>query len=218
MSQVPVTPESVVAFWFPDGPEPQPEQHLDLWVWRMRGGANAEVIEKYSEVTQRAVEGEFDGWAETPIGRLALILILDQFPRTVWAGSPRAYAQDQKALRLCLDGFGNGHFDALPNVWFKAAYKLPLEHCEDADHLANLDRAVAIAEALADEAPADLRELYKVGVRQPMLHRDVIAAFGRHPHRNDILGRASTDAERAFLAKGDLPHQTDLKAMAKAVL
>lgn len=218
MSGTSITPEEIVTFWFPDGPAPEPEKHLDLWVWRMRGGANADVIDRYSRLAQLAAEGGLDGWAETPIGRFALIIILDQFTRTVWGGTARAYSQDTKALSLCLDGFENGHFDALENVWYKAACKIPLEHCECANQLANLNRAVAIAEALAEEAPDYLKEFYKVAVRQPKLHRDVIAAFGRHPHRNEVLGRESTDEEREYLAKGNFPHQTDLKAMAQDLL
>ena len=181
----------------------------------MRGGANAEVIEKYSDVTQRAADGELDHWADTPLGRFALIIILDQFTRTVWAGTPKAFSKDPEALQLCLDGFDNGHFDALEHVWYKTAYKIPLEHCECPDHLANLDRAVAIAEALAEEAPDHLKEVYKRGGQQPKLHQAVVAAFGRHPHRNEILGRPSTDAELEYLAKGDFPHQTDLNAQLK---
>ena len=206
-----IAPEEIIDFWFPDGPAPNLKEHLDLWMWRMRGGANEEILKKYSKVTQMAANGEFDHWAETAAGRFALIIVLDQFPRTVWAGTAKAFAQDPKALTLCLEGFENGHFDALEYVWYKIAYKIPLEHCECPEHLANLDRAVAIAEALAEEAPAHLKEAYRRGSQQPKLHRAVVAAFGRHPHRNEILGRESTDAELEYLSSGDLPHQTDLK-------
>lgn len=210
MDDVTVTPCEIIEFWFPDGDTPDPKEHLKLWMWRMRGGANDEIIEKYSQVTQQAANGAFDHWAETAQGRFALIIILDQFPRTVWAGTAKAFSQDPKALRLCLEGFDNGHFDALEKVWYKTAYKMPLEHCECPDHLANLDRAVAIADELAKEAPDYLKEAYKRSSQQPRLHRAVIAEFGRHPHRNELLGRASTDGERKYLAKGVLPHQTDL--------
>ncbi len=175
------------------------------------GGAHDAVIARFSDLTLRAVKGHLDGWAETPHGRLALIIVLDQFSRSVFAGTPGAFAQDPKALGLCLEGLANGDFDRLDNVWQKSMFKMPLEHCECTDHLANLDRVVAIAIALAEEAPANLREFYRsVGARQPALHRAVVAAFGRHPHRNAILGRPSTPEEAEYLAKGDFPHQTDL--------
>ncbi len=216
MADQPVTkPQEIITFWFPDGPSPEPKRHMDLWTWRMRGGANGEILARYSEVTERAALGEFDRWAETPHGRLALIILLDQFPRTVWAGSAGAYSQDPKALALCIEGLENGHFEALENVWQKSAFKLPLEHCECPNHLANLDRAVMIADQLAKEAPDNLRQAYAFAARQPRLQRAVIAEFGRHPHRNAVLGRTSTAEEMDYIAKGQFPHQTDLSAALK---
>ena len=90
MSAADLTPQEIVDFWFPDGPAPDLERHVELWTWRMQGGANEAIMESYVEVTERAAMGEFDRWSETPIGRLALIILLDQFPRTVWAGTPKA--------------------------------------------------------------------------------------------------------------------------------
>ena len=204
------TADEILDFWFPDGPDPTLEKHLELWTWRMRGGATAEVIARYSDLTHRAVNGNLDHWADTPRGRLALIIVLDQFPRSIWAGTPAAYASDPKALAICLEGFDNGHFDALENVWFKGMYKLPLEHCECDAHLANLDRAIAIAEALVAIAPPQLLRVYEVGARQPKLHREVIARFGRHAHRNAVLGRVSTPEEATYIRDGVFPHRTRL--------
>jgi uncharacterized protein (DUF924 family) len=89
-------------------------------------------------------------------------------------------------------------------------YKLPLEHCECADHLANLDRAIAIAEAALAAAPDHLRKVYEMAVEQPRRHRAVIAAFGRHAHRNAVLGRTSTPEEAAYIAAEIFPHQSRL--------
>ncbi|MCP4385672.1 MAG: DUF924 domain-containing protein [Hyphomicrobiales bacterium] len=215
MTQADVTPDEIVAFWFPEGPDPEPEEHMNLWIWRMRGGAHDEVVAEYPDLTRRVAAGEFDHWAKTPKGRLALIIVLDQFSRSVWAGSPKAYAQDMKALELCIEGFDNGHFDALENVWQKTAYRIPLEHCECPDHLANLDRAVANAEQLVEEAPEQLRESYRRAVQQPVRHRAVIARFGRHAHRNPILGRPSTPEELEYIETGDFPHQSDIRRLAE---
>lgn len=212
------TPDDILAFWFPDGPDPEPEAHLDHWVWRMRGGAHRAVIDRYTDTTKRAVLEDLDHWAATPRGRLALIIVLDQFSRSVFADTPGAYAQDPKALALCLQGLENGHFDALENVWFKAVYKMPMEHCEGPDHLAHLDHAIAISEALAGEAPEQLFAVYGMAAVQPKKHRAVIARFGRHPHRNAILGRVSTPQELEYLAAGVLPHQTDLRKIVKGEL
>ncbi len=205
-----ITPDEVISFWFPDGDAPSAEEHVRLWSWRMRGGAHEAVISRYSDLTEEAAAGALDGWAETPRGRLALILILDQFTRSVFAGTPRAYASDPKARDLCLEGLENGHFAALDNVWQKTAFKIPLEHCECPEHLANIDLAIAISESLSAEAPESLRELYAMSSRQPRLHRAVIARFGRHPHRNAVLGRESTAEELDYIARGDFPHLTKL--------
>ena len=204
------TPKDIVDFWFPDGDAPTPEEHVRLWNWRMRGGAHDEVVVRFSGLTERAAAGDLDHWAETPIGRLALILGLDQFTRSVWAGTPRAFSCDTKARDLCLEGLENGHFDALDNVWQKSAFKIPLEHCECPEHLVNLHRASALAERLADEAPEDLRKIYMMGAEQPRRHRAVIVRFRRHPHRNAILGRDSTPEELAYIAIGDFPHTSKL--------
>lgn len=212
------SPDDILAFWFPDGPDPEPEAHPKHWVWRMRGGAHRAVIDGYTDLTKRAAAGEIDQWATTPNGRLALIIVLDQFSRSVFADTAGAYAQDPKALALCLAGFENGHFAALENVWYKSVYKLPLEHCEGPDHLAHLDQAIAIARGLVNQAPPRLREMYQAGESQPMKHREVIAQFGRHPHRNAILGRVSTPHEIEYLAAGVFPHQTDIRKVVKGEL
>ena len=196
MAQRENTPDQILDFWFPDGPNPDPTEHVDLWTWRMRGGAHEEIIAKFSATTKEAADGQLDHWQDTAHGRLALIILLDQFSRSVWAGTASAFAQDTKALELCLDGLDNGHFDALENGWQKTTFKLPLEHCECPDHLANLDRAVAIALRIAEEVPQPLKAFYVAGVQQPVKHRAVIARFGRHPHRNATLGRTSTPEER----------------------
>lgn len=147
---------------------------MRLWNWRMRGGAYEEVLTRFSAITARAAAGDLDHWADTPMGRRALIIIFDQFTRSVWAGTPRAYAYDERGRDLCLEGLKNGHFDALENVWQETAFKIPLEHCEcmdPADHLANLDIAISIADCLIDEAPQHLRQVSQVGAQQPQRHR-----------------------------------------------
>lgn len=204
-------PEDIVAFWFPDGQAPDAREHQRLWHWRNRGGAHAAVVARFSQLSTRALAGDLDGWAQGPVGRLGLILALDTFSRLLWAGTPRAFAAGPKACALCLEGLRNGHFQALAPLWHRAAYRAPLEQCEchdPADHLAHLDLAVALAADLVDQAPAELRPWYEQSAAQSRRHRAVIAQFGRYPHRNAILGRASTAQELAFIASGDLPRPT----------
>ncbi len=200
----------VLDFWFPEGVDTDVETHKQYWMWRMRGGADADIVARFSTATERAARGELDDWATTPRGRLALIVVLDQFSRSVWRDSPRAYAQDPKALALALHGLDNGHYDALATVWEKAFFGLPLGHCEGPNLLAQLDRSIELADKILDEAPAHLRPIYEFSAQQPREHRKVVAAFGRHPHRNAVLGRESTPEELAYLAAGKFPHQRDM--------
>lgn len=194
-------------FWFPAGAGKDLETQTEYWTWRMRGGADASIVERFSEITERAARGECEAWAGTPRGRLALIVVLDQFSRSVWRDSPRAFAQDQRAVDLVREALANGHYDALPNVWEKTFSIIPLGHCEGPDHLERLDLAVALARNILREAPEYLKRLYAFQAEKPGMVREVIRAFGRHPHRNRTLGRVSTPEEIAYLARGDLPHQ-----------
>ena len=201
--------DEVLQFWFPEGRSAAIalNAHREHWFWRMRGGADREVIARFSDMTAQAAAGNLDHWATDPEGRLALIILLDQFSRSVWRGTPRAFAQDPAALELSLDGLANDHYAALPTPWFKIVHGLPLGHCEGPDHLARINRLIGLREEIAAEAPEPLQPIYQSLVKQAQDVKEVIEAFGRHPHRNRVLGRVSTPAEEAYLQKGDFPHE-----------
>ena len=200
-------PEIVLDFWFPDdGHWADPETHRAFWTWRMRGGADDTIRERFSELTEAAARGRLDHWATTPRGRVALVIALDQFPRSVWRGTPAAFAQDTRAAGLVLEGFANGDYDALPNPWEKAFCLISIGHAEGPGHLARMRDALARSRALVEAAPEHLRLTYRIVEDQNRLAHDVIARFGRHPHRNAVLGRDSTDAEAEYIATGDFPH------------
>jgi uncharacterized protein (DUF924 family) len=198
--------EEVLAFWFPEGGDVDAETHDRHWSWRMMGGADEAIIQRFSDLTTQAAVGDRDYWAETPKGRLALIIALDQFPRSVWRGTARAFARDAKALALVMEGYGNGHYEALERPWEKAVYNLPLGHCEGLDHLDRLDYALRLSQDLFATAPEHLKGIYAFIAQQPVEVRKVIATFGRHPHRNATLGRPSTPEEEAYIAEGRFPH------------
>ncbi|WP_119422769.1 DUF924 family protein [Desertibaculum subflavum] len=199
-----IDPERVLAFWFPPGLDDDAEAHGRWFHWAFRGGAEAEIRAHFLPVLAAAERGDLDGWAAAPRARLALILVLDQFPRTIWAGSARAYSLDAKAVALAVEGLANGHYDRLASVWEKTFFQLPLGHSEDPVLLA---RCVALCEALVDTAPAPLRPIYVFSASQARAHREVIHRFGRHPHRNELLGRISTQDELAYIATGAFPHR-----------
>ncbi len=200
--------DDVLDFWFPEGRllTVDPQEHHAHWRWRMQGGADDEIIARFSDLTERAAQGGLDHWAQDPHGRLALIILLDQFSRSVWRDDPRAFAQDPHALTLVREGLSSGHFAALETPWFQIVFGLPLGHCEGPDHLQRLDQLIALREDIAAAAPAPLRAIYSSLAEQARDVRKIIAAFGRHPHRNDILNRQSTPAEEAYIAKGRFPH------------
>lgn len=199
----------VLEFWFPEGNslDIDADVHRSHWSWRMRGGADDDITARFAELTVEGAAGNLDHWASDPEGRLALIIVLDQFSRSVWRGNAHAFAQDKAALALAMNGLLNGHYDALSTPWFKVVHGLPLGHCEGLDHLQRLDLLIGLREEIAAEAPTHLQPIYRSLVKQALDVKQVIAAFGRHPHRNQVLGRRSSRAEVAYLKEGDFPHE-----------
>jgi uncharacterized protein (DUF924 family) len=196
--------EDVLQFWFPNLPSNDPAARVRQWAWWFRGGGDAEIIEHFPLLLDRAIRGELDGWSQETRSRLALILVLDQFSRTIYRGTAQAFAQDKKACALAIAGIANGHYGALETPWEKTFFFLPLGHSEDLQHQ---DQAIALADELANESPPDYRPLLEFSAAQARRHRDVIAKFGRHPHRNEVLGRQSTPEELEYLASGQLVHR-----------
>jgi uncharacterized protein (DUF924 family) len=202
------SPSDVLDFWFPDtGHQNAPETYTAFWSERMQGGMDAAIISRFADLTHAARTGQLDHWAKTPRGRLALLIALDQFPRSLWRGTPAAYAQDIKAARLALDGIANGHFSLLL-PWEMAFFVIAIGHCEGPDHLAHmlvLDDAV---EEIIKKLP---EQLYESGPRlraHQSKVKKIIETYGRHPHRNDILSRHSTAQETRYISAGDFPHLT----------
>lgn len=202
--------DEVLQFWFPEGPDVDAATHGRLSSWRMRGGADAEIVARFTGLAERAAAGALDHWAEDALGRCALLVVLDQFSRSVWRDSAGAFAQDPKALALALDGLRNGHYEALTTPWHRSTYQLVLTHCEGPDHLERLNRAYALAQEILASAPEPLKPIYAFAVEQKVLHRKVIERFGRFPHRNAALGRVSTAEELAYVKDGAFPHRRPL--------
>jgi uncharacterized protein (DUF924 family) len=196
--------EDVLGFWFPTDVLADPTKIVGQLDWWFRGGADAAILSRHGPLVERAARGDLDAWADRPRSRLALILVLDQFPRSLFKGSARAFAYDAQALSLSRSGIDRGDYDALATPWEKTFFLLPLSHSED---LANHDRAVALSQRLADEAAAPFRDILEFSAGQARAHRGVIARFGRHPHRNEVLERKSTAEELAYLESGPLVHQ-----------
>jgi uncharacterized protein (DUF924 family) len=189
-------PDEILSFWFPPdlvgAGEPRFIEQVKFW---FRGGADEEIVRRFPEVTVYALDGGLVDWEGDPRSRLALVLALDQFPRSLYRDSPRAFAGAPRAERLCLTTLDAGdHGAMLP--WEQMFFGVPLGHSED---LALHDRAVPLAESLAALYPPELRKIGEVAASQARAQRDEIARFGRHPSRNPILGRVTTPEEQQYL-------------------
>ena len=198
----------VYDFWFPAGLDKADlKTHRQMLEWWMQGGANAE-LPQFASLLEAATSGSLDHWAKDhPKGRLSLIIVLDQFPRGLFAGTPKAFVSDPDALELTEAGLENGHYDALDHNWEKMFYALPLLHAEGSDHLKRMDRAVALAEQRLADALPHLRPLSEFGLSQLRSNKETISRFGRYPHRNAALTRATTPEEAAYLEKGDFVYK-----------
>jgi uncharacterized protein (DUF924 family) len=177
------------------------QQHSRLWF----GGSNApelrpqtdELIrERYGGLMLAAEQGRLAAWESSPRRRLALILLFDQFSRNIYRGSARAYAQDLDALSLTVSGMQIGA-DATLDPVERLFFYMPLMHAESLDVQ---EESVAAFRRLREEAPADLHRIFQASLDSAVQHRDIIARFGRFPHRNRVLGRESTPEEIEWLA------------------
>lgn len=189
-------PKDVLDFWFG---APGSNAEIASWqgkLWFGKSAANDQaVIDRFADTLPAAAAGRLDHWASTPRGRLALVIVLDQFPHHIHRDRPQAFATDPQALALSLAALETGEDQALTSIERVFLY-LPLEHAES---LAMQERAVELFAMLASGAAADERALFDNYLDYAIKHRDVVARFGRFPHRNDILGRASTPEEIEFL-------------------
>ncbi|WP_114239004.1 DUF924 family protein [Dyella sp. C9] len=182
------TPTDVLEFWF----DPVAEA-----CWFERNEAfDARIRQRFGDTWVAAVRGELDDWAATPEGWLALLIVLDQFSRNLHRDDARAWAADGQAQALARAGIARGDDQRLLPLQRLFAY-LPLEHAEDAA----LQRlCVQLFHQLAEQQTGVDRHRFEGFLDYARRHHDVIDTFGRFPHRNAVLGRASTPAEQDYLA------------------
>lgn len=188
--------DSLLSFWFGSAEDPAEiaREQEALW-WKGAAETDRLISERFGALHRRAVAGELEDWTATPRGRLAAIILVDQFSRCLHRRQPGAFAYDPLALRWCLDGLDRGDDAALRPIE-RVFFYLPLEHSES--H-ADQDRSVAVFERLEAEVAPELRELFAYYTGFARAHRDIVQRFGRFPHRNAILGRVSTPEESEFL-------------------
>ena len=173
---------AVLSFWFSGGKQRWFEQ---------RDETDQAIRERFGDLYAQAVDGRLDAWAQRADSRLALIILLDQFTRNLHRDTGEAWANDPRAQALALEGIERGHDRELLPIQ-RAFMYMPLMHAEDR---ALQERSVEQFSALESEAELGF-------VRHAVMHRDIVARFGRFPHRNALLNRTSTEEEAAYLAGG----------------
>lgn len=172
--------DAILEFWF----GPDPGEKRDAWFERS-DAFDEEIRTKFGAVQAQAAAGECDGWAETPRGALALVLLLDQFSRNLFRGDARAFASDSKALGIADAAIQKGWDREFPEI-MRIFFYLPHEHCEDLE---------------VQRRCVELFTGTEWGTEYAEAHFKLIERFGRFPHRNAVLGRENTPDEEAYLSQ-----------------
>jgi uncharacterized protein (DUF924 family) len=171
-------PKDIIAFWYVSA---------SLW-YDSTPEFDAEVRDKWLAAHEAAARNEHAAWLDHPEGALALLLLLDQFPRNMFRGTPRAFATDVKAYEVAVQALARGFDQKFKNPW-KRFFYLPFMHSE---RLADQKRCLELCLAAGDQG----------GIGASRIHLGIIARFGRFPHRNKAMGRDMTPAEQAYLDAG----------------
>ena len=183
--------EAVLQFWFGDSPSDISTyaQRRKLWFGK-QPAIDQEIRERFYLLHLQAAAGELEAWQASPEGNLALIVLLDQFPRNMFRDTPQAFATDPQARAVAKAAILQGFDQAVPPVQ-RIFFYLPLEHSEN---LADQQQSVQLSQTLANANP-ELADISDYALQ----HQVVIERFGRFPHRNRILGRETTEEETEFL-------------------
>jgi len=193
--------EQILAFWFKEQEltAPQIDRRMDTWF-----GEDAvfdhEIEKEFSDDVEKACNGELDHWADEPQGRLALIILIDQFRRNLYRGTAKAFSHDKVALKLCVEGAMERKDKGLTPIQ-RVFFYMPLQHAESRKVQA---KSVELYDRLAESVSPTLQETFLTVAQFAELHKDIVDQFGRFPHRNTLLGRENTPEEDEYLA-GDSP-------------
>ncbi len=193
--------DAIISFWFREQglSAPQIDRRMDIWF-----GADEvfdhECKKEFADDVTAASEGRLDHWAHEPRGRLALILVLDQFRRNIFRGTADAFSKDKMALKLCVEGAMAKADQGLAPIE-RVFFYMPLQHAESKKVQA---KSVELFSKLAETVSPTFRETFETVTQFAELHRDIVEQFGRFPHRNILLNRKNTPEEDEYLS-GDSP-------------
>ncbi len=194
-----VTPEDILTFWFSGavGDLAKAVQRRSFW-FQANPAVDESISQRFSTSVQCAARGEFTAWEQAPRSCLALVILLDQFPRNLYRGKVEAFQFDSRALDVASRGVAAGYLEQL-SLLEQCFFVLPYEHSEDA----SVQRTgIGLLEQLVDGADPAWKPSARVSLRFARQHLEIVERFGRFPHRNAVLGRPSTAAEQAYLEGG----------------
>ncbi|MEJ2514447.1 MAG: DUF924 domain-containing protein [Gammaproteobacteria bacterium] len=191
--------DTVLDYWFGDTVRNPSRVPARMGFWFGDDEArDRDMAERWGGLVDAAAEGRLDPWTRTPRGRLAVLLLMDQFRRNIYRGTAEAFQRDGRARYLMRDGVSRMMDIQLTPVE-RMFFYMPLQHSESLeDQELGVDRYLQVEREVA----SDFRPIFADFRKYAQRHRDIIARFGRFPHRNAILGRRSTEEEQAWLASG----------------
>ncbi len=190
--------EMILAFWFEEKEltAPQIDQRMDVW-FSENPVFDHEIEKEFLTDVEAASAGKLNHWATDAHGRLALILLLDQFRRNIYRKTPDAFAMDKIALKLCVEGAMEKIDQGLTPIQ-RVFFYMPLQHAESRKVQA---KSVALYNRLAEAVSPTYKETFLTVAQFAELHKDIIDQFGRFPHRNKMLNRENTAEESEYLAE-----------------
>ena len=193
--------DAILSFWFKEQAltAPQIDQRMDIW-FSEDAVFDHEIEKEFASDIEAACNGKLQHWAASAQGRLALILLIDQFRRNIYRGTAKAFSKDKLALKLCIEG-AMEKVDQVLSPIERVFFYMPLQHAESKKVQ---EKSVALYNRLADAVSPTFRETMLTVAQFAELHKDIIDQFGRFPHRNALLGRENTAEESEYLA-GDSP-------------
>jgi uncharacterized protein (DUF924 family) len=191
----------ILSFWFKEQElsAPQIDRRMDTWFGEDEV-FDHEIRKEFADDVDKACKGQLDHWADDPRGRLALIIMIDQFRRNMYRNTAEAFSMDRLALKLCVEGAMEKKDKGLAPIQ-KVFFYMPLQHSESAKVQA---KSVELFTRLAESVSPTYQETFLTIAQFAELHKDIIDQFGRFPHRNRLLGRENTPEEDQYLA-GDSP-------------
>jgi uncharacterized protein (DUF924 family) len=188
--------DAILAFWFKEHElsAPQIDRRMDIWFGEDQA-FDHEIKQEFAADVEKASAAELDHWAQDPRGRLALIILLDQFRRNIHRGTAKAYERDKVALKLCVEGAMEKKDKGLTPIQ-RAFFYMPLQHAESRKVQG---KSTAIFNRLAEAVSPTYQETFLTIAQFAELHRDIVERFGRFPHRNKVLERENTPEEDEYL-------------------